>query len=51
MLLKRYWVLKILKIEILLKFGPGRGALTDEILKKKPKSLTVIEKDYELTKI
>ena len=33
-----------------LEIGPGRGALTDEILKKNPKTLTLIEKDYELTK-
>ena len=25
--------------------GPGRGALTDEIIKKKPKTLLIIEKD------
>lgn len=25
--------------------GPGKGALTDEIIRKKPKSLTLIEKD------
>ena len=28
--------------------GPGNGALTDEIIKKKPKSLTIIEKDFDL---
>ena len=28
--------------------GPGKGALTVEILKKKPKSLTLIEKDFDL---
>ena len=31
-----------------LEIGPGRGALTDEILKKKPKSLIIIEKDNYL---
>ena len=30
--------------------GPGRGELTDEILKKKPKSLIIIEKDGNLFK-
>ena len=32
----------------IIEIGPGRGALTDEILKKKPKSLILIEKDYKL---
>ena len=31
-----------------LEIGPGNGALTEEILKKKPKSLTLIEKDDQL---
>ena len=32
----------------IIEIGPGKGALTEEILKKKPKSLIVIEKDYNL---
>ena len=28
-----------------LEIGPGKGFLTNEILKRKPKSLTLIEKD------
>jgi 16S rRNA (adenine1518-N6/adenine1519-N6)-dimethyltransferase len=32
----------------IIEIGPGNGALTDEILKKKPKSLKVIEKDFYL---
>ena len=31
-----------------IEIGPGKGALTNEILNKKPKSLIIIEKDYEL---
>ena len=34
-----------------IEIGPGRGALTEEILKRKPKSLTLIEKDNGLSKI
>ena len=34
----------------LIEIGPGNGALTDEILKKNPKSLSLIEKDYSLFK-
>ena len=30
----------------IVEIGPGRGALTDQILKKKPKSLILIEKDF-----
>mgnify|MGYP001306167268 FL=1 len=34
----------------IVEIGPGKGALTDEILRKKPKSLTLLEKDSELAK-
>ena len=34
----------------ILEIGPGKGALTDEILKYKPKSLILIEKDDNLSK-
>ena len=30
--------------------GPGQGALTDEILKKKPRTLKIIEKDTHFAK-
>ena len=33
----------------ILEIGPGKGALTDEILKNKPRSLTLIEKDNFLS--
>ena len=33
----------------MIEIGPGKGALTDEILKK-PKSLKIIEKDNQLYK-
>ena len=33
----------------IIEIGPGNGALTDEIYKKKPKSLKIIEKDSHLT--
>ena len=32
----------------IIEIGPGKGALTDEILKKNPKSLKIIEKDSKL---
>ena len=34
----------------ILEIGPGKGALTDQILKKNPKTLTLVEKDFELSK-
>jgi len=33
----------------ILEIGPGNGALTDELLKKKPKSLILVEKDFLLS--
>ena len=46
-------ILKLSKIENrhIVEIGPGKGALTDYILKKKPKSVIIIEKDYKLSKI
>ena len=38
----------IVKNKNIIEIGPGKGALTDEILKKKPKSLKLIEKDNQL---
>ena len=34
----------------IIEIGPGKGALTDEIIKKKPKSLFLIEKDTNLAR-
>ena len=39
-----------IKNKDIIEIGPGRGALTDEILKKEPNTLTIIEKDFELSK-
>ena len=38
----------IVKNKNIIEIGPGKGALTDEILKKNPKSLKLIEKDNQL---
>ena len=37
-----------IKNKNVIEIGPGEGALTEEILKNKPKSLSVIEKDLQL---
>ena len=38
-----------LKNKDIIEIGPGHGALTDEIFKRKPRSLFLIEKDKKLT--
>ena len=42
---------KIESIDVIIEVGPGNGILTQEILNKKPKNLTVIEKDERLISI
>ena len=39
-----------LKKKNVIEIGPGNGNLTDEILKKEPRSLRIIEKDFFLSK-
>ena len=34
----------------IVEIGPGKGALTGEIIKQKPKTLLIIEKDEKLAK-
>ena len=38
-----------IKDKNIIEIGPGKGSLTDEILKNKPKSITLIEKDYSFS--
>ena len=40
-----------IKNKEVIEIGPGKGALTDEILKKKPNFLRIIEKDDNLVKV
>ena len=40
-----------IKNKNVIEIGPGKGALTKEIIKKKPRSLLLIEKDDRLSKI
>ena len=37
--------------KVILEIGPGYGFMTDNILKKKPKKIILVEKDYNLKKI
>ena len=43
--------LLIIKGRDIIEIGPGKGGLTDEIIKRKPLSLTLIEKDNDLYKL
>ena len=48
-------ILKILNLvnvhdRNIIEIGPGQGALTEEILKRNPKSLCLVEKDTNLAK-
>jgi 16S rRNA (adenine1518-N6/adenine1519-N6)-dimethyltransferase len=47
-LLKKIAGLKNFENKSILEIGPGKGALTEYLLKKKPKKLLAIEKDEEL---
>ena len=49
-IIKKILNLTDLKTKNVIEIGPGKGALTDEILNKKPKSLILLEKDSELAK-
>tara|TARA_B100000242_G_scaffold20088_1_gene12192 strand:+ start:130 stop:912 length:783 start_codon:yes stop_codon:yes gene_type:complete len=48
-IIKKIINLTEVKKKNVLEIGPGTGSLTDEILKKNPKSLSIIEKDNILT--
>ena len=45
-------IVNLVKVENknIIEIGPGEGALTNEILLRKPKSLSIIEKDNNLAK-
>ena len=47
-IIKKIINLSDIKNKNIIEIGPGHGALTNEILEKKPKSLNLIEKDYYL---
>tara|TARA_B100000035_G_scaffold313451_1_gene327168 strand:- start:716 stop:1501 length:786 start_codon:yes stop_codon:yes gene_type:complete len=49
-IIKKIVNLSNVKDKNILEIGPGRGALTDEIIKRSPKTLTIIEKDFFLAK-
>tara|TARA_Y100001935_G_C17288332_1_gene501741 strand:+ start:676 stop:1458 length:783 start_codon:yes stop_codon:yes gene_type:complete len=49
-IIKKITNLVDIKNKNVLEIGPGKGSLTNEILKKKPKGLILVEKDNHLTK-
>ena len=49
-IIKKIIDLKKIKNKNVIEIGPGRGALTEEIILRKPKSIKLIEKDYQLYK-
>ena len=49
-IIKKIVSLVKIKNKNIIEIGPGKGALTDEILKQFPKSLFLIEKDEKLSK-
>ena len=50
-ILKKISSLKDFKNQEIVEVGPGKGYLTEFIIKKKPSKLTLIEKDQTLKKI
>ncbi len=49
-IIKKIVNLSKIKNKNIIEIGPGKGALTNEIIKKNPQSLILIEKDLELSK-
>ena len=49
-IIKKIINLTEIKNRNIVEIGPGEGALTEEILNKDPKSLSIIEKDFDLCK-
>ena len=47
-ILKKIASIKDIRDKIIFEIGPGKGALTKEILQNKPKKLILIEKDRNL---
>ena len=50
-IIKKIIKLSDIKDKNIIEIGPGEGSLTNEILKAKPKSLILIEKDFKLSEI
>ena len=49
-IIKKIINLKNIKNKDIVEIGPGKGAITEEILKHHPNALTIIEKDNYLLK-